>query len=84
MRLSVNEFELGYQAWVDIRVAGKMPRIFLDGTEVSHVIAVDEEAGLVRRYAVDDLTNRFRLNDEGDEMRVETLTGKVHIVLYDA
>jgi hypothetical protein len=83
MKLSINEGEPGYQQWVDVRIAGKTPRIFLDGVETSQVIAVDEEGGWVRRYAVDEITNRFRLNDDGDELLAETVTGKVRIVLDD-
>jgi hypothetical protein len=84
MRLcSDDENDPGFGPWQDTQRDGKIAKVFLDGVEVVQLTMADEEKGEVRRGVLDaDGYLQVDPNIE-DEIWVETVTGKVEIVLVD-
>jgi len=84
MRLcSDDESDPGYRPWQDTLIAGQTVKIFLDGVEVLKLSMADEEAGEVRRPIL-NADGNIQINPHiEDEIWVETVTGKVEIILVD-
>lgn len=55
-------------------------KVYLDGVEQKRVRVADDELGIIERLAVDE-TGKLKVNDQGDGVAIETLHGKVTIVL---
>lgn len=74
MRISTIKTDPGYtQGCVGVRV-------FLDGTEVTHVFTADEEQRLIVQADL-DATGRLQLTDDRQEVRKVTRHGHVRVEL---
>lgn len=69
MRMSSNENDLGYLAFLEFKLAhGRAPKVYLDGVEIRNAETADDQEGVVVR-----LSNTSRIP------HLETLRGRVVI-----
>ena len=82
MRLSVDRDDPGFAAWCELRDNGKNIRVFLNGVERDKVVLADEGERFIVRIKTDE-RGEYMMNSAKDEFVHETLTGDVHIEVYD-
>lgn len=81
MRLSTDENDPGYIAFEEAQCAGRKIDVFLDGNEIEDVETVDDEEGIVVRFARHDDDGTLKLDETLENIERETLRGEVRIVL---
>lgn len=76
MRISIDKADRGYEAWVLAGCYCTKWDITLNGVAENDCIMADDELGEVKRFALDE--NGKHIID-GDDVRTETVFGKVTI-----
>lgn len=79
MRLSSDKDDAGYIAWSHLNGDGKIAKIMLDGVLQKDASMADDDTGEVRRFVRTGEGNIAI--GSGDEFIVETVTGKVEIII---
>lgn len=80
MRLSSDKDDPGYADWCHLNGDGKIAKVYLDGDLQKDAVMVDDDTGEVRRCV---RTAEGNLAKGHDEFLMETVTGKVEIVIED-
>ncbi|NOU05353.1 MAG: hypothetical protein HOO99_04140 [Hyphomicrobiaceae bacterium] len=79
MRVSIVDGDPGQIPYAELRNAGNDVRVLLDGVEQNDCTTADDKYGVIYRYARD---SAGVLIDDGKELVVERVTGRVEIVIF--
>lgn len=79
MRISTDESDLGYPAFLHTLARGQSVRVFLDGQEVMGCSVADEEAGFVTRCVLDADRKAQQDPTDPESIWLETVYGDVRV-----
>lgn len=79
-RISIDEFDPGYDAYLEAQKSGKNVVIYLDGVLQRGPITADSLEGFVKRFALKEDGSPYLGAD--DKVVIETVKGEVLISVY--